>query len=170
MARARLADVRAARLRADDLVHWRPREDWIPVYARVVAASDDSVAIRLRESHETCGAAGDLARAPPSDVARAFDVGVECVAYAPSGEETARGVIRRATTTRWPPTYVVERADGTTFEATGEAMARATDADDATRKMERDAASRAADALGRALLEEERGERERVAERERMRR
>ena len=170
MARARLADVRESKLRADDLVHWRPRVDWIPVYARVVTTSDDSVAIRLRESHETCGAAGDCVRAPPSDVARAFDVGQIIQAYAPSGEETARGVIRRATTTRWPPFYVVERADGTTFEATGEAMARATDADDATRKMARDLATRAADARARALVEEERVEREREAERARRRR
>ena len=170
MARARLADVRASKLRADDLVHWRPRVDWIPVYARVVTTRDDSVAIRLRESHEICGAAGDLVNATPSDVARAFDVGESVAAYAPSGEETARGVIRRATTTSWPPTFTIERADGTTFEATGEAMARATDADDATRKMARDAATRAADARARALVEEERVEREREAERARRRR
>ena len=170
----RRADVRASSLMPGDLAHWRPREGYIPVYAFVVSASDDgeSLALALRENHETHGAADTIVRARASDATRAFDVGDDVAAFEATRDEAerGRGRARRVDTKTWPPTYAIERSDGTTFEAIGENMARGERRDEAARAMARREAETRAERAANALLEEEKRERDATAKRERTKR
>ena len=170
----------ARELDVDALVHYRPREGYIPIFARVArrpsgdavdavdAVDDDGVfVVRLRESVEGVGEEGELKRAVKRDLADAFVVSTRVAAFGTTNgdamtSEPVVGRVRSIDTTKWPPEFVIETTDGGKIRAWGRDACDA-DAYEAETRRRRDARALAdADAVANALLEEEERERERV--------
>ena len=169
----------ARELDVDALVHYRPREGYIPIFARVArrpsgdavdGVDDDGVfVVRLRESVEGVGEEGELKRAVKRDLADAFVVSTRVAAFGTTNgdamtSEPVVGRVRSIDTTKWPPEFVIETTDGGKIRAWGRDACDA-DAYEAETRRRRDARALAdADAVANALLEEEERERE-MAER-----
>ena len=169
----------ARELDVDALVHYRPREGYIPIFARVArrpsgdavdADDEDGVfVVRLRESVEGVGEEGELKRAVKRDLADAFVVSTRVAAFGTTRgdamtSEPVFGRVRSIDTTKWPPEFVIETTDGGKIRAWGRDACDA-DAYEAETRRRRDARALAdADAVANALLEEEERERE-MAER-----
>ena len=167
----------ARELDVDALVHYRPREGYIPIFARVArrpsgdavdGVDDDGVfVVRLRESVEGVGEEGELKRAVKRDLADAFVVSTRVAAFGTTNgdamtSEPVVGRVRSIDTTKWPPEFVIETTDGGKIRAWGRDACDA-DAYEAETRRRRDARALAdADAVANALLEEEERERERV--------
>jgi len=167
----------ARELDVDALVHYRPREGYIPIFARVArrpsgdavdAVDDDGVfVVRLRESVEGVGEGGELKRAVKRDLADAFVVSTRVAAFGTTNgdamtSEPVVGRVRSIDTTKWPPEFVIETTDGGKIRAWGRDACDA-DAYEAETRRRRDARALAdADAVANALLEEEERERERA--------
>jgi len=168
----------ARELDVDALVHYRPREGYIPIFARVARRPDEDetdenddanavFVVRLREDAEHVGAEGDLKRAARRDLADAFVVSTRVVAFGTttgvSMTPPAFGRVRSIDTTKWPPEFIIETTDGETIRSWGRDACDA-EAYEAETKRRRDASALAdADAVANALLEEEERERERAA-------
>ena len=168
----------ARELDVDALVHYRPREGYIPIFARVARRPDDDetderddanavFVVRLREDAEHIGAEGDLKRAARRDLADAFVVSTRVVAFGTTTgvamTPPAFGRVRSIDTTKWPPEFIIETTDGETIRSWGRDACDA-EAYEAETKRRRDASALAdADAAANALLEEEERERERAA-------
>lgn len=155
------------------LVHYRIKEHAIPTIARVVRAEDaarEMWTIRLAEFTTHVGEEGALKSAHRDNLADAFEVATEVVAFqrdqgakAPLGEGVRRGIIRSVDTNQWPPVFVVKRTDdgeGTEIRVPGAQLALAKAYDDETRARERKRAMEEADLIAKELMEEERRERE----------
>ena len=169
----------ARELDVDALVHYRPREGYIPIFARVArrpsgdavdGVDDDGVfVVRLRESVEGVGEEGELKRAVKRDLADAFVVSTRVAAFGTTNgdamtSEPVVGRVRSIDTTKWPPEFVIETTDGGKIRAWGRDACDA-DAYEAETRRRRDTRALAdADAVANALLEEEERERE-MAER-----
>ena len=169
----------ARELDVDALVHYRPREGYIPIFARVArrpsgdavdADDEDGVfVVRLRESVEGVGEEGELKRAVKRDLADAFVVSTRVAAFGTTRgdamtSEPVFGRVRSIDTTKWPPEFVIETTDGGKIRAWGRDACDA-EAYEAETRRRRDARALAdADAVANALLEEEERERE-MAER-----
>ena len=169
----------ARELDVDALVHYRPREGYIPIFARVArrpsgdavdGVDDDGVfVVRLRESVEGVGEEGELKRAVKRDLADAFVVSTRVAAFGTTNgdamtSEPVVGRVRSIDTNKWPPEFVIETTDGGKIRAWGRDACDA-DAYEAETRRRRDARALAdADAVANALLEEEERERE-MAER-----
>ena len=167
----------ARELDVDALVHYRPREGYIPIFARVArrpsgdavdADADDGVfVVRLRESVEGVGEEGELKRAVKRDLADAFVVSTRVAAFGTTNgdamtSEPVVGRVRSIDTTKWPPEFVIETTDGGKIRAWGRDACDA-EAYEAETRRRRDARALAdADAVANALLEEEERERERA--------
>ena len=167
----------ARELDVDALVHYRPREGYIPIFARVArrpsgdavdADDEDGVfVVRLRESVEGVGEEGELKRAVKRDLADAFVVSTRVAAFGTTNgdamtSEPVVGRVRSIDTNKWPPEFVIETTDGGKIRAWGRDACDA-DAYEAETRRRRDARALAdADAVANALLEEEERERERV--------
>ena len=167
----------ARELDVDALVHYRPREGYIPIFARVARRpsgdavdgvdDDDVFVVRLRESVEGVGEEGELKRAVKRDLADAFVVSTRVAAFGTTNgdamtSEPVVGRVRSIDTTKWPPEFVIETTDGGKIRAWGRDACDA-DAYEAETRRRRDARALAdADAVANALLEEEERERERV--------
>ena len=167
----------ARELDVDALVHYRPREGYIPIFARVArrpsgdavdGVDDDGVfVVRLRESVEGVGEEGELKRAVKRDLADAFVVSTRVAAFGTTNgdamtSEPVVGRVRSIDTIKWPPEFVIETTDGGKIRAWGRDACDA-DAYEAETRRRRDARALAdADAVANALLEEEERERERV--------
>ena len=165
----------ARELDVDALVHYRPREGYIPIFARVARrpsgddddADDGVFVVRLRESVEGVGEEGELKRAVKRDLADAFVVSTRVAAFGTTGgdamtPEPVVGRVRSIDTTKWPPEFVIETTDGGKIRAWGRDACDA-DAYEAETRRRRDARALAdADAVANALLEEEERERERA--------
>ena len=167
----------ARELDVDALVHYRPREGYIPIFARVArrpsgdavdGVDDDGVfVVRLRESVEGVGEEGELKRAVKRDLADAFVVSTRVAAFGTTNgdamtSEPVVGRVRSIDTTKWPPEFVIETTDGGKIRAWGRDACDA-DAYEAETRRRRDARALAdADAVANALLEEEERERERA--------
>ena len=167
----------ARELDVDALVHYRPREGYIPIFARVArrpsgdavdAVDDDGVfVVRLRESVEGVGEGGELKRAVKRDLADAFVVSTRVAAFGTTNgdamtSEPVVGRVRSIDTTKWPPEFVIETTDGGKIRAWGRDACDA-DAYEAETRRRRDARALAdADAVANALLEEEEREMERA--------
>lgn len=167
----------ARELDVDALVHYRPREGYIPIFARVArrpsgdavdGVDDDGVfVVRLRESVEGVGEEGELKRAVKRDLADAFVVSTRVAAFGTTNgdamtSEPVVGRVRSIDTNKWPPEFVIETTDGGKIRAWGRDACDA-DAYEAETRRRRDARALAdADAVANALLEEEERERERV--------
>lgn len=168
----------ARELDVDALVHYRPREGYIPIFARVARRPDDDetdarddanavFVVRLREDAEHIGAEGDVKRAARRDLADAFVVSTRVVAFGTTTgvamTPPAVGRVRSIDTTKWPPEFIIETTDGETIRSWGRDACDA-EAYEAETKRRRDASALAdADAVANALLEEEERERERAA-------
>ena len=155
------------------LVHYRIKEHAIPTIARVVRAEDaarEMWTIRLAEFTTHVGEEGALKSAHRDNLADAFEVATEVVAFerdqgakAPLGGGVRRGIIRSVDTNQWPPVFVVKRTDDgeeTEIRVPGAQLALAKAYDDETRERERKRAMEEADLIAKELMEEERRERE----------